>query len=1191
MIMTDDIYYNEPQYESAQGTPTGERANRAYANIVRYGTVRHAMLDILRKPPRGFETVVQRHFYLLRETIRAQCAQWVAESGADANYSDSLVLSHNHSLALQFATSPSAYRESLVAAVGELMPVLDALDGDALFASKTVVPSGASNLTSSNVTDHAAAASGAASTSAGTTASAATARLGVSLAAEEATEADAEAHAAAVAAGTALAPAKPRPAFDVAEADVTNRWSRYIGAMGLEAVRRQAASCVLVCGLDAVGAEVAKNLVLSGAREVAIFDPVAVTPADLAGQFLLRQGDVGRNRAAASLPRLQELNAFVPVVVVPAATLVDLACPDVLRAFAVVVACGLSTAEQARLDDACRAAGAAFVAPRVVGLAASCFVDVGDAFACSDPSGRGGGEPLVVVDLDECSDESLVVATSAPHELQVGDTVCLLDGHSKTSAAVASSEPGSSQVAARGLLQQVAKVESPTRVRLCDPASAHSDVPKTMYAALAGWLEDARAGHLALTLTILPMPETVSHASLATVLRKTPALAAAMHGDFAKEGRAEALHMAFLALDGADASRGVDGALERDDNVTGVTDVTAPALGERVLALDIVCPWLSSGGLSVAQRKAIDDFALVADVPPFPPLAAYVGGVAAHEVLKIMGGKHRPLTQLFYTDALELVKPKQSTSASQGQEGIDDTLVDAVERCVGREMVARLAKLRVFLVGAGAVGCELLKNFAMLGVAAGEGGRLTLTDPDLIENSNLNRQFLFRERHLRKPKAAVAAAVVGGMNPRLRPQLVAHLDKVHAATEDKFDADFFADLDVVTNALDNVAGRLYVDERCTRARVPLLEPGTLGTRGHVQVIIPGQTETYAAQADPVETTEVPYCTLRMFPEEPVHCVEWARDKFAKLFDQQPGLVLAAAAGAGDDVGPTGGTARTAVRLLEKKPATFADCVAFARRKFQKYFAHDPRQLLLVYPRDATTRDGKPFWAPPKRPPQPLAFDPTRREHQVFIAALAFLRATEFGLETPSWSQTTRVWLAKDAAAVPVHAFEPSTEKAQAIAQATAAAAKAGAPPPMQEGEEEESGAKGETMAANGALPGEALDGLEETLAGGAHGQVGVAGPGADAQLRAMLETTDTTALVRQPFEKDDDGNHHVDAIWALSALRAECYGMAPLPWLEVRGDGEEKCEKSKRQTGEKRRKLSPGTLRVKRPRLTPSPPP
>ena len=47
-------------------------------------------------------------------------------------------------------------------------------------------------------------------------------------------------------------------------------------------------------------------------------------------------------------------------------------------------------------------------------------------------------------------------------------------------------------------------------------------------------------------------------------------------------------------------------------------------------------------------------------------------------------------------------------------------------------------------MGAGAIGCELLKNFAMIGLGCGEGGEIIVTDMDTIEKSNLNRQFLFR---------------------------------------------------------------------------------------------------------------------------------------------------------------------------------------------------------------------------------------------------------------------------------------------------------------------------------------------------------------------------------------------------------------------------------------------------------------
>jgi len=91
---------------------------------------------------------------------------------------------------------------------------------------------------------------------------------------------------------------------------------------------------------------------------------------------------------------------------------------------------------------------------------------------------------------------------------------------------------------------------------------------------------------------------------------------------------------------------------------------------------------------------------------------------------------------------------------------------DGLRVVVGQDVIDALAYTNLFMVGAGAIGCELLKNYAMLGVGCGKkdakaskkGGSIVLTDPDVIEVSNLNRQFLFREKHLRKPKSSTAAA-------------------------------------------------------------------------------------------------------------------------------------------------------------------------------------------------------------------------------------------------------------------------------------------------------------------------------------------------------------------------------------------------------------------------------------------------
>ena len=59
--------------------------------------------------------------------------------------------------------------------------------------------------------------------------------------------------------------------------------------------------------------------------------------------------------------------------------------------------------------------------------------------------------------------------------------------------------------------------------------------------------------------------------------------------------------------------------------------------------------------------------------------------------------------------------------------------------CLGSNLVEKIHNTKLFMIGAGAIGCELLKNFAMLGLGTGKDGLITLTDPDVIEVSNLNR--------------------------------------------------------------------------------------------------------------------------------------------------------------------------------------------------------------------------------------------------------------------------------------------------------------------------------------------------------------------------------------------------------------------------------------------------------------------
>lgn len=159
-----------------------------------------------------------------------------------------------------------------------------------------------------------------------------------------------------------------------------------------------------------------------------------------------------------------------------------------------------------------------------------------------------------------------------------------------------------------------------------------------------------------------------------------------------------------------------------------------------------------------------------------------------------------------------------------------------------------------------------------------------------------------------------------------------------------------------------------MDKRCVENKVPLFESGTLGPKGHVQVIVPYKTENYGSQNDPNEENQIPHCTLKMFPEETVHCIEWARDIFGKMFTLNP-KALKKVIESKDLKSLEGAERETVAKMIKYRPESFDDCIAEAVRKFYIYYRNNVRQLLFTYPLDMKTKEGKAFWTLPKRPPK------------------------------------------------------------------------------------------------------------------------------------------------------------------------------------------------------------------------------
>ncbi|KAM5388516.1 hypothetical protein ACJA88_000380 [Fusarium oxysporum] len=187
------------------------------------------------------------------------------------------------------------------------------------------------------------------------------------------------------------------------------------------------------------------------------------------------------------------------------------------------------------------------------------------------------------------------------------------------------------------------------------------------------------------------------------------------------------------------------------------------------------------------------------------------------------------------------------------------------QQSLGASLNTSVKQARVLMVGAGGIGCELLKNLVLTGF-----GEIHIVDLDTIDLSNLNRQFLFRHEHIKKSKALVAKEAAERFNPNVK--IVAHHANIK---DDEFTVTWFQQFRIAFNALDNLEARRHVNKMCLAADVPLIESGTTGFNGQVQVIKKGVTACY--DCTPKEAPKsFPVCTIRSTPSQPIHCIVWGK---------------------------------------------------------------------------------------------------------------------------------------------------------------------------------------------------------------------------------------------------------------------------------------------------------------------------
>ena len=940
IIMSELVYFNEPSYEHLMGTDEGNKLNEGYSNIVRYNNIRVCMIDMIKNPPKGFENIIKIHFFLKKEKILKEVDSWIERAEKVPYKMDGLISSHNSSYSARFEKKEN-YIKDLKKIREELKDVLYSIKLDDELLKQEIIESKIkpSNNIINNDTNN-------------------------KINPEEIQFDNIDN----IDMTYDLTQSKKNASMndDVAK----DRYSRYIGALGIDAVRKQSTSTIFLSGAGTLGIEIAKNLVLSGCKELVLHDTKNTTIYDLNGQFFLGEKDLGYNRAERSLIKLQELNYYVKV---------SLSTEDIFRKnlgendlekmgfkrYDVIILTECDNNTIIVFDSFCRKNNIYLIICDVYGCIGRIINDFGSDFEVIDKDGESIRECYIKnIELSKENKNEIIISTNKgeKHGFEDGDLIEFFDFNEK-------------ELKNLNMQKFNIKVISPEEFNIEEKklGEIFSNINLNINKNSGINLGKCRQVKQKINMNFKEIEKLLDNKNISNDVVNNYYDNNLLCTDFDKLENKYIITNSFNIIN----------QLKKTEN-KNIEESIFKICKENSYDVKYINKYIVICSLYLFQ---------------FPTLAAFLGGFAAQEAIKSITKKYMPINQYITYDCLELIENKGNIIEEKNNSEIKSK-DDIIKIIFGDKYYQKLKNLNLLQVGAGAIGCELLKNFAVLGIGGGADGKLYITDPDVIEVSNLTRQFLFREKHLRLPKSSTAAAAAVQMNPDLKGHIYSKNLKLCEQTEYFFSDSFFQKLNVVVNALDNVNARKYVDLRCTTNRISLLESGTHGPKGHVQVIIPFKTENYASQEDPQNLgDEIPQCTLKMFPEETVHCLEWARDQFGKNFTQFPQEFNKIIFNCKNNLLNKDEFKRikTCLKWIKKIPKNLEDCVKLAKEKYFKVFVYNIKKLLMVYPLDKKDKEGNLFWSLPKRPPKLINFDIKNNLCIDFISAYTYLIANMFNI--------------------------------------------------------------------------------------------------------------------------------------------------------------------------------------------------
>ena len=727
----------------------------------------------------------------------------------------------------------------------------------------------------------------------------------------------------------------------------TDLYSRQIGTFGMDIMEKLLKLKVLIIGMRGLGVEVAKNIILSGSSIVDIHDPTLVKINDLGSNFYLSSDDIGkRNRDEASVKKLSLLNPNIKISVLKlnsgkySQEYINEFC-NIIPNYNIIVFTEIQPKDfLIKINEECRKNNVKMIYSTCLGLVCSIFVDFGNHIIIDEKGREAKSYYVKYITNDE---EGLVIIDNIHNteKLDLGD----------------------------GNYVKFKNVEGMTEVNDKEfqiyienmQAFKIGDTSKFGKYEKGGMIYEIRK------------PKNITYndyKTMSEIIRGDKSTY--YYTDFSKLGR-DIIYFITLGV--------LQDFFEKNN-------FSLPELNNMDLAKKL---------MEEVKTKYEDIKKNKNDIPCYQnmiefnekivlkmirwsaahicPVTAFFGGIITQEIIKSTG-QFIPINQWLFFDFFETVENiKDDADRTLKNSRYDDQIA-----IYGNEIQEKIQKTNFFMVGAGATGCEFLKNFAMMGACSEENYKFRVTDNDNIEISNLSRQFLFKKEDVGKSKSEVAKNAIKLMNPSCNVESLQ--DKVGPETENIFNNDFWNNNDFIIYAVDSIEARKYIDTKAIMFEKCAIDSGTRGVEGRTQIIVPHETDTYNDEVPLSDIKEFPMCTLRLFPSKIEHCIEWARNSFSdyfffnitetkKFFENKKNFI--------ESFKESGNlekleSIKTYIDFIINQ--NLEKLVEYAIILYTNNFDYNIRSILISFPDDYKSKiNDKPFWGASKVKPHEIPFNP------------------------------------------------------------------------------------------------------------------------------------------------------------------------------------------------------------------------